>query len=73
MKNHDLIKSWPFHLFYCLQESSVSLQQAKKSLEELEEEGAHRSVGARGMLLVIKVPIFIVSLFIKFKSFTINL
>jgi hypothetical protein len=39
------------------------------SLQELEDEGNDRSVDARGLLLAIKTPIFIVSLFIGQKIF----
>ncbi|CAF2998956.1 unnamed protein product [Rotaria sp. Silwood2] len=39
------------------------------SLQELEDEGNERSVDARGLLLSVKAPIFVVSLFIVHKIF----
>jgi hypothetical protein len=35
-----------------------------QSLEELEEEGTDRSIDARGLLLALKEPLFIVTIFI---------
>jgi hypothetical protein len=39
------------------------------SLQELEEEGGERSIDARGLLLAMKAPTFVVSLFIVHKIF----
>ncbi len=39
------------------------------SLQELENEGDERSVDARGLFLAIKIPIFVVTLFIVHKIF----
>ncbi|CAF0733420.1 unnamed protein product [Adineta steineri] len=71
--NPTSIKKWSNIRWDSRWSSINSLLQNYKAilitLQELEEEGSERSIDARGLILAIKVPIFVVSLIVVHKVF----